>query len=88
MLSTAMTDRLHQSYRSTLIPGFDDVVDAATSTGALSVVLSGAGPTIAAYCLNNMEQVGKSMQEAFSENDIRCEIKILGTDIEGAKVWT
>ena len=88
LLSTAMNDRLHQPYRSTLIPGFNDVVDAATSAGALSIALSGAGPTIAAYCIDNMEQVGRSMQEAFCENDIRCEIRILDTDLEGAKVLT
>ncbi len=88
LLSTAMNDKLHQPYRSTLIPGYNDVVDAATSAGALSIALSGAGPTIAAYCLDNMEQVGKNMQEAFSNNNIRCETKILGPDLDGAKVWT
>lgn len=88
MLSMAMSDRLHQPYRSTLIPGFDDVVDAATSSGSLSIALSGAGPTIAAYCLDNMEQVGNSMQEAFKKNNIHCEIEILAADLDGAKVWT
>ena len=88
MLSTAMADRLHQPYRSSLIPGYNDVVNAATSAGALSTALSGAGPTIAAYCLDNMEQVGRSMQEAFRNNDIRCQIKIVSIDLEGAKVLT
>ncbi len=88
ILSTAMSDKLHQPYRSRIIPGFNDVVDAATSAGALSTALSGAGPTIAAYCIDNMQEVGISMQEAFSDNDIRCEIKILSADLDGAKVWT
>ncbi len=88
MLSTAMADKLHQPYRSSLIPGFNDVVDAATSAGALSIALSGAGPTIAAYCLDNMEQVGSSMKEAFRDNDIRCDINIVRADLEGAKVLT
>ena len=87
LLPTAMTDRLHQPYRSTLIPGFNDVVDAATSAGALSIALSGAGPTIAAYCLDNMEQIGSSMQEAFRYNNIRSDIKIVRVDHEGTKVW-
>lgn len=88
LLSNAMTDKLHQPYRSTLIPGYYDVVDAATSAGALSIALSGAGPTIAAYCIENMEKVGRNMLEAFSDNGIHCEIKILGPDLEGAQVWT
>ena len=88
MLPLAMKDKLHQPYRSTLIPGFDDVVEAATSAGALSIALSGAGPTIAAYCLNNMDQVGNCMRDVFKLHDIPCEIKVLGTDLDGAKVWT
>ncbi|MYF99350.1 homoserine kinase [Candidatus Poribacteria bacterium] len=86
MLSTAMKDKLHQPYRSTLIPGFDDVVEAALSTGALSIALSGAGPTIAAYCLDNMQEVGKSMQNAFKQHEIASDILVIGTDVEGAKL--
>ena len=88
MLPLAMKDKLHQPYRSTLIPGFNDVVEAATSAGALSIALSGAGPTIAAYCLNNMDQVGSRMQEVFNQHGIPCKIKVLGADLDGATVWT
>ncbi len=86
MLSTAMNDKLHQPYRSTLIPGFDDVVEAALSAGALSIALSGAGPTIAAYCLDNMQEVGKSMQNVFKQHGIPSDILVIGTDVEGAKL--
>ena len=88
MLPLAMKDKLHQPYRSTLIPGFNDVVEAATSAGALSIALSGAGPTIAAYCLNNMDQVGNRMQEVFNQHGIPCKIKVLSADLDGATVWT
>ena len=88
MLPLAMKDKLHQPYRSTLIPGFNDVVEAATSAGALSIALSGAGPTIAAYCLNNMDQVGSRMQEVFNQHGIPCKIKVLSADLDGATVWT
>ena len=88
MLPLAMKDKLHQPYRSTLIPGFNAVVEAATSAGALSIALSGAGPTIAAYCLNNMDQVGSRMQEVFNQHDIPCKIKVLSADLDGATVWT
>ncbi len=87
MLPLAMKDRLHQPYRSKLITGFDEVVEAATAAGALSIALSGAGPTIAAYCLENMEKIGKQMQEVFQNRNIPCEIKILRSDQEGARVW-
>ena len=88
MLPLSMKDVLHQPYRSNLIPGFDEVVAAASNAGALSVTLSGAGPTIAAYCLNNMEIIGKQMKDAFMSHNIPCEIKVLRADQEGARVWT
>ncbi len=85
-LSFAMADRLHQPYRSSLIPGFDNVVDAAISAGALSIALSGAGPTIAAYCLENIDDIGIEMHKAFKHHNINCEIKTLTPDLDGALV--
>lgn len=87
MLRVAMKDRLHQPYRASLIPGFDDVAEAATTAGALSVALSGAGPTIAAYCLEHTEQVAEKMQAAFKKHQIATDIKILKPDAHGATVF-
>ena len=56
--------------------------------GALSVALSGAGPTVAAYCLEHAEQVAKQMQNAFNKYQIACNIKILKSDADGAEVHT
>ena len=86
MLRIAMKDRLHQPYRTSLIPGFNDVAEAATHAGALSVALSGAGPTIAAYCLEHTEQVAERMQSAFKKHQINSDIKILKPDADGASV--
>ena len=86
MLRVAMKDRLHQPYRTSLIPGFNDVAEAATAAGALSVALSGAGPSIAAYCLEHTEQVAEQMQSAFKKHQITSDIKILKPDADGAIV--
>ena len=88
MLKVAMKDKLHQPYRTSLIPGFNDVAEAAIANGALSVALSGAGPTVAAYCLEHAEQVAKQMQTAFNKHQIICDIKILKADAAGANVQT
>lgn len=88
MLRIAMKDRLHQPYRSSLIPGFNDVAEAAMTNGALSVALSGAGPTIAAYCLEHTDQVAEQMQVAFNKHQIACDTKILKPDADGANVHT
>ena len=86
MLRVAMKDRLHQPYRTSLIPGFDDVAEAATAAGALSVALSGAGPTVAAYCLEHTGLVAEKMKTAFKKHEIASDIKILKPDACGASV--
>jgi len=43
-------DRLHEPYRQRLIPGFQDVARAAIRKGALATTLSGAGPSLLAWC--------------------------------------
>jgi homoserine kinase len=47
LLGAACDDRLHQPYRKALIPGYDEVMDAARREGA-AAWLSGAGPTLMA----------------------------------------
>ncbi len=86
MLSLAMADRLHQPYRTSLVPGFDDVAESAMRAGALSVALSGAGPSVAAYCTKSTEKVGLEMSRAFERNQISCDIKVLAIDSAGATV--
>jgi len=50
LLSTAMEDRLHQSCRAGMIPGFKKVLAAARLAGARGVTLSGAGPASRRRC--------------------------------------
>ena len=86
LLPLAMRDRLHQPYRTPLIPGFDDVAEAAMRAGALSIALSGAGPSIAAYCTTAEQEIANQMHQAFAKNGISCDVKILSIDSTGATV--
>lgn len=47
-IGPAMQDRLHQPYRSRLIPALDDVIAAALQAGAYGAALSGGGPSVIA----------------------------------------
>ena len=49
LLRVAMQDRLHQPYRAHLIPGLEDVIEAALAHGAYGACLSGSGPTVLAF---------------------------------------
>lgn len=61
LLKFACKDKLHQPYRKHLIPGFDDIISKADSSGALASFLSGAGPTIMSVLDNNNEIFEKEM---------------------------
>jgi len=87
LMGKAMEDKLHQPYRMPLIPGMDKVVQTAKNAGAYSVVLSGAGPTVIAFCTkDNAETVGKVMKDTFKEAGVQCSIKNLTPEIDGVKI--
>jgi len=88
LLSVSMEDRLHQPYRAKLIPGFEEVSRSALEAGALSIALSGAGPTIVAYTRASAptQQIADQMALAFQQNGLACQTQILTVDTEGAKV--
>lgn len=62
-LRHAMRDRLHQPYRSEMIPGMKDLLSGAPDHGALGAVLSGAGPTL--LMLVDKRSEGRDRLEAF-----------------------
>lgn len=61
-------DMLHERYRASLIPGFDDVKQAALDNGALSFNISGAGPTVFSFAVANEHAIADAMVRAFSRN--------------------
>ncbi|MBA9088652.1 homoserine kinase [Fontibacillus solani] len=48
LISQCMSDRLHQPYRASLVPGMSRILEEATDHGAIGIALSGAGPTLLA----------------------------------------
>ena len=85
-LKVGMQDRLHQPYRSHLIPGFNRVLEAAVSAGALGAALSGAGPTLVAFATKNAEAVGQAMVVAWQAEHIASTAFILEIDPDGVVV--
>jgi homoserine kinase len=69
LLEIGMQDRLHQPYRSKLIPGFHEVLKRAREAGALGVALSGSGPTIIALT-KSPQAVAQAMAETFEKHGV------------------
>lgn len=88
-LSMAMEDRLHQPYRSALIPDMDRIFKAAKGYGALATYLSGAGSTLMAV-LN--EDMSKNFEEKMNHylNSIPngWKLTLLKPDQAGAQIIT
>jgi len=82
-LKDAMDDKLHQYYRSKLIPGFYQVVNSAYEKGAYGVALSGAGPSILAIVKENAKVIGEVMVKSFSDYNIKSKYIVTNPDNNG-----
>ena len=85
-LEIATQDRLHQPYRSKLIPNMDKILDKAKEYGAKGTFLSGAGPTLLAV-IKNVVDFRREMVAYLDTLDQKWQVQMLQADNEGAKVW-
>lgn len=86
MLRIALEDRLHQDYRSKLIPGFNDIIETSYKSGAYGVCLSGSGPTIMAVANNNAEKIGEAAVKEFKKYGISSTYIVKSIDNNGCKI--
>jgi homoserine kinase len=84
LLDEATQDRLHQPYREHLIPGLNEVFQAARRAGAYGAALSGSGPAVIAF--GEAPGIGAAMVRAFEAAGAGCRILHAEFDIEGAVV--
>ena len=85
LLRTGMQDRLHQPYRTALVPGMEAVLAASTEAGALGAALSGAGPTALALVSGQGAEVAEAMQKAWAKEGITARTLVLGLAAEGVQ---
>lgn len=88
-LQAALSDRIHQPYRQSLISGYETVQRAALTAGAYGVVISGAGPTLLA--LSHLDQaiaVKVAMAKAWESEGISTQSQVLQLDRTGAVIET
>ncbi len=85
-LAAAMDDRLHQPYRTPLIPHYGRVIAAALKSGALGVVLSGAGPALFAIARQDAEGIGEAMAQIWRAEGIDAAVYALPVDLDGAVI--
>jgi homoserine kinase len=87
LLRVAMQDRLHQPYRSHLVPGLEDVIEAALANRAYGACLSGSGPTVLAFAPEaHAPKIAAAMQAAFDVRGVEAKSQALDVDLDGAQV--
>jgi homoserine kinase len=79
-------DHFHQPYRKKLIPGFDEILGAATEAGALGSFLSGAGSTLMAVTLDRVEEISAAMLDAARKHALPAQVRVLKADNDGVTV--
>lgn len=88
-LPVAFDDALHQPYRTKLVPGMEEVFNAAKKSGAVGVALSGAGPCLIAFSVANRKienDIASEMVQTFKKFDVQASALILDLDTRGAVV--
>jgi homoserine kinase len=86
-LRLALEDKLHQPYRQSLIPGYEQVKTAAMAAGAYGMVISGAGPTLLALTNpENADKTATAMADAWQQMGINSTVEILALDTVGTRV--
>jgi len=78
LIGRSIQDVIVEPARKHLIPGFSKVKNNALNAGALGVTISGAGPSVIAFCKKsqNLKKIGKSMEKGFSSVKVGCDIII------------
>lgn len=85
----AMQDKMHQPYRSQLIPGLSEILgtmNPKTHPGLCGICLSGAGPTILVLATSNFEDISAAILKIFRQKNQECAWRLLEQAPDGASV--
>ena len=93
LLSEAMSDRLHQPFRSRLVSGMEELLDVdeldeEMASSLLGICISGSGSTMVALADGHFEEIGQWMVRVFSRHDTEASYQVRDLDMEGAQVLT
>jgi homoserine kinase len=87
LIRESLQDVMIEPQRQRLIPGFPVVKRGALDSGALGCSISGAGPTVFAWCeSHNAERVRSAMVAGFADHGLECDSWICALDAAGARV--
>jgi len=77
LFSVALCDRLHQPYRKSLYPHFEILYKAAMNAGAAGCCISGAGPSVVAFCFEGTDELIKQWTYTVRKHNLIGSIRII-----------
>lgn len=87
LLSQAVEDKIHQPYRFHLIDGYKAIEKIAQKIGLPALVISGAGPSLLAFCAKPERQRFKEkLEQEFKLANLNYEVKVVQMTTTGAKL--
>jgi len=90
-LRSAMSDRLHQPFRSRLVPGMDQLLRLENlnnewASSLLGVSISGSGSTAIALADDHYEKIGNWMLETLSAQATQADWQVVDLETSGAQI--
>ena len=88
LIGRSMVDSVIEPHRKAFIPGFDELRSKVLATGALSVNISGSGPSVFAVSpdMETASKVGEVMSRHFADMGIGSDLYVGTVSNEGARV--
>ncbi len=88
LIGRSLHDVIIEPIRGMLIPGFNEIKNAAINSGALGCSISGSGPSVFAFSKTKpaAKNVGDTMKKVLSQMDIDADIYISKINKQGPKV--
>ena len=88
LMKVALKDRIHQPYRTKLVPGLEDISkNLRFINGVMGSVLSGAGPSILVISKKEaLEEIKSTVLKTWADIDVGAKVLTLPLENEGAKV--
>jgi homoserine kinase len=80
-------DRLHQPYRSPLVPGIAQALEF-RHPGMVGIFLSGAGSAVMAIAEHSAARIGEALVAEFGRQDVAARAVLLKADNQGAQITT
>lgn len=88
LMKLALQDKLHQPYRTKLVPGLQDIMDNLKhEENVIGVVLSGAGPSILIISQrNNLDKIKAIVSDTWADYNVKTDIRTFKVEENGAQI--